>query len=150
MVASKTSIIIAAVALGAVSTHALPTFNHVVRRAAPQGFSASSLAPRDVMAGAASAVNSTSGGASGFAVAAASSTSDKAKPERKYRNQGEGHEDVAAAAVSTSESTSGSASGVAVAAASSTSDESKPRHKHKHQHEDEGYASGEEGHGDIR
>jgi len=150
MVASKTSIIFAAVALGAVSTHALPTFNRVVRRATPEG--PSSLAPRDVMAGAAGAFNSTPGGASGFAVAGASSTSDKAKPQSGYRNQpknegypsgGQGHEVVAAAA-GTSESTSGSVSGVAVAAASSTSDEAKPRHKH---HEDEGYASGEEGHG---
>jgi len=95
MVASKTSIIFAAVALGAASTYAIPTaYNRNLARRAE-----STLAARDVVA-AAGAYNSTTGGASGIAVAAVSSTSGKTKPYRDqqhkdegYESSGEGHKD---------------------------------------------------------
>jgi len=86
MVASTTSIIFAAVALGAASTYATSTaFNGNLVRRAPEE---STLAA----AAAASASNSTASGASDIAVTAVSSTSHKAKPHHHHRHHHH-HED---------------------------------------------------------
>jgi len=93
MVASKTSIIFAAVALGAASTYAVPSFDrNLVRRAPHEESGIAGLAPRDVMAAAAAGTSDpTTGGASDIAVTAVSSTSDKAKPG-PYKHKDEGYE----------------------------------------------------------
>jgi len=93
MVASKTSIIFAAVALGAASTYAVPSFDrNLVMRAPHEESGIADLAPRDVMAAAAAGTSDpTTGGASDIAVTAVSSTSDKAKPG-PYKHKDEGYE----------------------------------------------------------